>query len=122
VNEGKLIYFANAMIPSINDTILLNFTAAQMDWALEAEGAVWAFLLENEMLYSKENQPMQKFILESPFTSYFGAESPPRLGWFIGWRIVMTYMNNNPNVELKELMNDYDAQKILQHSGYKPGI
>ena len=122
VNEGKLIYYTNAMIPSINDSVLLNYTATQMDWANNAEGAVWAFLLENEMLYSKENQPMQKFILESPFTSYFGADSPPRLGWYIGWRIVTAYMQNNQDVELQDLMNDYDAQKILQLSGYKPGI
>lgn len=122
VNEGKLIYYTNAMIPTINDSILLNYTAAQMDWAVSSEGAVWAFLLENEMLYSKDNQPMQKFILESPFTSYFGADSPPRLGWYIGWRIVTSYMQNNNDVELQALMNEYDAQKILQESGYKPGL
>jgi len=122
VNEGKMIYYTNAMIPSISDSILMNYTAAQMEWAINAEGSVWAFLLENEMLYAKENQPIQKFILESPFTSYFGAESPPRLGWFMGWKIVSSYMQKNQDVELYELMNEYDAQKILQQSGYKPGI
>lgn len=122
VNEGKMIYYINAMIPSISDSILMNYTTAQMEWAINAEGSVWAFLLENEMLYAKENQPIQKFILESPFTSYFGADSPPRLGWFMGWKIVSSYMQRNQDVELFELMNEYDAQKILQQSGYKPGI
>lgn len=122
VNEGKMIYYTNAMIPSISDSILMNYTTAQMEWAINAEGSVWAFLLENEMLYAKENQPIQKFILESPFTSYFGADSPPRLGWFMGWKIVSSYMQRNQDVELRELMNEYDAQKILQQSGYKPGI
>lgn len=122
VNEGKMIYYTNAMIPSISDSILMNYTTAQMEWAINAEGSVWAFLLENEMLYAKENQPIQKFILESPFTSYFGADSPPRLGWFMGWKIVNSYMQKNQDVELHELMNEYDAQKVLQQSGYKPGI
>jgi hypothetical protein len=97
INEGKIIWYS-------------------------AEGMVWAFLLENEMLYAKDNQLIQKFIYPSPFTSYFGVESPPRLGWFIGWKIVSSFMENNRDVELSELMNEYDAQKILQQSGYKPGI
>ena len=122
VNEGKIIYFSNAMIPSISDSILMNYSGSQMDWAINAEGTVWAFLLENEMLYARDNQAIQKFILESPFTSFFGAESPPRLGWYVGWKIVSAYMQNNPDVELPQLMQEYDAQNILKLSGYKPGI
>ncbi len=122
VNEGKIIYFTNAMIPKLSDSILMNYTANQMEWAVNSESMIWAFLLENEMLYATDNQPIQKFILESPFTSYFGAESPPRLGWFIGWRIVNSFMENNRDVELPELMQEYDAQKILQQSGYKPAL
>ena len=122
INEGKIIYFTKAMKPSINDSILMNYSGSQMEWAVSAEGMVWAFLLENEMLYARDNQVMQKFILESPFTSFFGADSPPRLGWFIGWKIVSSYMDKNRDVELPELMQNYDAQKILQESGYKPGV
>lgn len=122
VNEGKIIYFTNAMIPKLSDSILMNYTANQMEWAVNSESMIWAFLLENEMLYATDNQPIQKFILESPFTSYFGAESPPRLGWYIGWRIVSSFMENNRDVELPELMQEYDAQKILQQSGYKPAL
>jgi hypothetical protein len=65
---------------------------------------------------------MQKFIFESPFTSYFGEESSPRLGWFIGWKIANSFMERNGNIELPVLMNEYDAQKILQKSGYKPEL
>jgi hypothetical protein len=31
-------------------------------------------------------------------------------------------MENNPEVTLSEIMNNYDAQQILNNSGYKPGI
>lgn len=122
INEGKICWYTQAMIPDISDTILLDYSARQLDWAQKAEGTVWAFLLENEMLYSKEMLPVQKFIYPNPFTSYFGIDSPPRLGWFIGWRIVGLYMKNNPDVELRQLMVDYDSQKILNLSGYKPKI
>ena len=122
INEGKIIWYTQAMVPAIADTILLDYSGWQMEWAQSAEGMVWAFLLENEMLYAKDNQLIQKFIYPSPFTSYFGVESPPRLGWFIGWKIVNSYMHNNSYVELKELMVEYDSQEILNRSGYKPKI
>jgi hypothetical protein len=30
------------------------------------------------------------------------------------------YMNENPDVSMIEMLNEKDAQGILQHSGYKP--
>jgi len=122
INEGKILWFTQAMIPGIEKAILINYTESHMQWAFNNEGSIWAFLIENQKLYSKDMDDMQKFIYDGPFTSYFGEDSPPRLGWFIGWRIVSAFMENNKNVDLSVLMNEYDAQNILQESGYKPEI
>ena len=121
LNSGKLLWFIYAMMPEVPKTILMDYTNEQLMWTRDNESLVWAFLIENKMLYSTELQPEQKFILDSPFTSYFGDESPPRLGWWIGWQIVRSYMNKNSKINLNELMNNYDAQNILSKSGYKPG-
>ena len=50
----------------------------------------------------------------------YGKESPGRLGLWVGWRIVDSYMTNNKDVTLIELMGEGDAQKILEESFYKP--
>jgi len=121
VNSGKLLWFVYAMLPDIPETFLLNYTNEQLKWAKENESIVWAFLIENKMLFSSEMQPVQKFILDSPFTSYFGEDSPPRLGWWIGWQIVNNFMDKNRNINLDDLMKNYDAQSVLNNSGYKPG-
>jgi hypothetical protein len=121
INEGKIQWFTNAMVPEMNDSILMNYTTQQMEWADRSEGMIWAFLIENEFLYSKDNQVLQKFIAENPFTSYFGNESSPRLGRYIGYKIVDAYMQNNKDISLQKLMNNYDSQEILKKSGYKPG-
>ncbi|MCD4789660.1 MAG: hypothetical protein K8R37_06630 [Bacteroidales bacterium] len=121
MNEGKILWFIDAMMPDVADSLKIDYTGKQMKWAEDNEGYIWAFLIENELLYSTEKQKLQKFILDGPFTSYFGNESPPRLGWWIGWQIVREYMNNHTGILLNELMNEYDAQKILSKSGYKPG-
>ena len=74
----------------------------------------------NKLLYTKDHQTQTKLIQDAPFTTGFGNESPSRLGVFIGWEIVLAYLNNNPDVSLEELIMMTDSQKILQQSGYKP--
>ena len=118
--QGKLLWFVKAMVPDISLTILLNYSDSQLQWARQNEANTWAFLIENQLLFSTELQPVQKFILDGPFTSYFGNDSPPRLGWWIGYRIVDSYMNDNQSVSLEKLMKNNDAQSILNDSGYKP--
>ena len=53
-------------------------------------------------------------------TAAFGKESPPRLGEWIGWQIVKSYMNNHPEITLQQLLHKNDSQEILIQSGYKP--
>ena len=122
INEGKLLWFVKAMVPSIDDGILFDYTPEQLEWAGQYEGLVWAFMIENEALYSAEPDFRQKFILEGPFTSYFGQDSPPRLGAYIGYRIVDRYMQRQGDVSLAELMQEYDAPMILKGSKYKPEL
>ena len=45
-------------------------------------------------------------------------ESPGRVGVWIGWQIVRSYMKNN-NVTLQELFAK-DAKEIFDNSKYKP--
>jgi uncharacterized protein YjaZ len=74
------------------------------------------------LLYSTDPIAKQKFIIDAPFTSFFGNDSPPRLGCWIGYQIVDKLMQDNKSITLPELMNDYDSQKILKRSGFKPKI
>lgn len=118
--NGKQTWFCKAMVPDIHDSILLDYPAEDLEWVDNNEPEVWAFIIENRMLFSQDLQPMKKLMEEAPFTSYFGTESPPRLGRYIGWKITESYMNRNQAVNLPELMNTYDSQEILNQSGYKP--
>ncbi|MBM3435144.1 MAG: hypothetical protein FJY07_02875 [Bacteroidetes bacterium] len=118
--EGKQMWFCKAMIPEIHDSILLDYSAENLQWLEKHEPEVWAFMIENKMLYSQDLQNIKKLIGEAPFTSYFGNDSPPRLGRYIGWKIIESYMNRNPEVSLQELLRSFNAQEILNQSGYKP--
>ncbi len=118
--HGKFLYFIDAMLPAKSDHLKIGYTPQEIQWCQNNEASIWAFLIENELLFSKDFQAVKKFIGEGPFTAGFGNDSPGRLGVWVGWQIVRRYMEKNPDVSLQQLLNKADAQEILQNSFYKP--
>ena len=57
---------------------------------------------------------------DAPFTAPVSQDSPGRLGTWLGWQIVDSYMKKNQNIGLKNLMDENNYQKILEESGFKP--
>ncbi|MFH1161456.1 MAG: hypothetical protein V1733_10990 [bacterium] len=121
IEAGKRIYFVDAMIPDYPDRFKIGYTPEQMAWAEENESHVWAAIIENQLLYSAKGSTIRTFLADGPFTADFSAESPPRLGEYIGWQIVKAWMERNKDVSLEVLLVEPDAQKILAGSKYKPG-
>jgi hypothetical protein len=120
VLQGKYLFFLDAILPKASESVKIKYSKSQLDWAKKNEANLWAFIIENEVLYSTDKNVEKKLLLDAPFTSYFGNESPPRLGEWVGWKIVKRFMQNNPDVKLEDLMKNEDSQAILQKSRYKP--
>jgi hypothetical protein len=119
--EGKLLYYMDCIFPDHADSLKIYYTAAQLQWAQKNEGQAWAFLLNNEMLYSGDRQLIQKLTGDTPFTAPFSMGSSPRMGSYHGWMIVREYMRRNPEVSLQQLFNEKrDSRQILSESRYRP--
>ena len=120
IKEGRVIHFVKAMMPELPDTILFDFSDVQMEWCKQYEGDMWANLVENKHLYNNERLIIQKYVGESPFTYFFGQQSPGKAAVYLGYRIIKQYLKNNPEVSLGELLKEEDAHKILRESRYRP--
>lgn len=120
VDAGKRLFLVDAFIPDAADYLKFGYTPEKAQWVEENESHIWAAIVENRMLYASDGQTIRTFFADGPNTPSFGTDSPPRLGEWIGWKIVASYMNHNPKVTFKELIAETDAQKILTKSGYKP--
>ncbi len=118
--EGKLLYFLDATLPQLHDTLKIGYTNGQLSWMQSNMGAVWSYYLENELLFSSDHMMINKFIGEAPFTSTFSSESAPRTAAWLGWNIVRQYMKRNPDVDLGTLFRNADSVKILQESRFRP--
>lgn len=122
IYNGKLLYFMKQILPQVADSTLIGYSEAQMKWATDFESDTYAYFLEYNLLYESDYFKIQKFISEAPFTPGLGTknDSAPKLGNFIGWQIVKRYMEENTEVDLKQLMLEKDAQKVLRMAKYRP--
>lgn len=120
--QGKLMYFMKAVQPDLADSTIIGYSKQQIDWANQFESDIWAYFLQENLLYESDYLKTQKYLSEAPFTPGLGShnDSAPKLGVFTGWQIVKKYMKENPEVSLQDLMSENDFQKILKQSRYRP--
>ncbi len=117
---GKSYYFAKHMLPCTPDSILLRYTAEEINGSYAFQDLIWARLIENNVLFETSHLIKQRYLGERPKTLEIGEKCPGRIGQWVGWQIVKSYMDTHPNVTLSQLMETSNAQEIFKQSGYKP--
>jgi hypothetical protein len=120
IYQGKLAFFTKALLPDGPDTLVIGMSNIHLEWCKKYEDKMWAYLVENKLLFKTDYLLISKFINDGPFTKEFGKSSPGKAVVWVGWQIVNRYMERQANVDLQELMTDNDYQKILRLSKYKP--
>lgn len=118
---GKELYFKDKMIPFKTDAEKIGYTQEQMDWAISNESYIWRYFIEKELLYSTDSSLPSRFVAPAPFTKFYlelDSESPGRLGQYLGWQIVRSYMENN-TVEFIDMLQ-IDANDIFMNAKFKP--
>ncbi len=123
VYYGKIHYLSSLLTPYSKPSIVMKYTEEKMSWCSENEANIWAYFIENKLLFSSQHSSKQRFIEEAPFSKFytnFDADSPGRVGQWLGFNLVSSYMNQYPVVSLNELITEQNAQKILRKSHYKP--
>jgi len=120
LDEGKKLFFTLVMFPDASEEDILGYSPEKYEWAKKHEGQVWQYLVEKNMIYSKDEDVIRQLVGETPFTRVFGNESPGRIGAYIGLQIIKSYMKQHPETPLKDIMLRTDSQKVLSESLYKP--
>ena len=77
-------------------------------------------IIEDKALFSSDMRLINSYLDEAPFTAPVSQDSPGRVGTWIGWQIVNSYMKKNNNVSLRQLANENNYQLLLQKSDYRP--
>jgi len=120
IYRGKVMYTVAQLFPEEEPWEVAGYTRDQWDWCVRNERAIWGLMMDKKDLYKTDPLVMTSYLNDGPFTSEISQESPGRLGMWVGWRIVESYMEHHKETSLQELLNEGDAQKILEQSYYKP--
>jgi gliding motility-associated lipoprotein GldB len=120
VHQGKTLYLMDALMPKASNTVKINYNETQLKWCNNNAEPVWFYFIDNKLLYTKDTKEIIKYMGEAPFIQGFPEGSPGRIGHWIGWQIVKAYMDKNPTITVQQLMDNNNAQEILNKSKYKP--
>lgn len=119
---GKELYMKDKLIPEYSDADKMGYTDLQLKFCQENEYYMWSNLVENKLFYDSNPKNEQRFINPAPFSKFYleiDNQIPGRVGQWLGWQIVRSYMENNEEVTLQELL-EMDAKTIFENSKYKP--
>lgn len=118
--RGKLLFLLSHLLPNEPKWEIIGYTQDQWNWCKTYERAIWNRIMEKRDLFKTESTILSSYLNEGPFTAEITQESPGRLGQWVGWQIIDSYMRNNEDITIQDLINESDAQKILENSFYKP--
>ncbi|ALM09019.1 gliding motility protein GldB [Sediminicola sp. YIK13] len=118
---GKELYLKDKLLPLKSDAIKIGYSQEELDWAKANEEMIWRYFIERELLYSTDTKLAMRFLDQAPFSKFqleLDNESPGRIGRYIGWEIVRSFMEKN-NVTLQQLLS-LSAEEVFKRSKYKP--
>ncbi len=121
ITAGKKLYLLDMYLPSKSDYLKIGYSKEKLAWAKANEEQVWRYFIEENLLYSTETKLNKRFLEEAPFSKFYLAEdaqSPGRIGQWIGWQIVRSFMQKN-DVSLQSLLS-INNDEIFKKSNYKP--
>jgi hypothetical protein len=97
IYQGKKIYVKDIMLPSKSDALKMCYTDEQVQWVNDNEVYIWQYFIEKQILFNSIPSLVKRFIEPAPFSKFYleiDNESPGRIGVWLGWQIIKSYMNS----------------------------
>ena len=122
IYQGKILHALDRLLPETPDSLKIGYDQGKIEWCFNNEPQIWAHLIDQDLLYSTNYRDFSGVVVEAPFSKGLNVpqDAPAKIAVWAGWQIVRRYMDKHPEVTLEALLADFDNDKILRASGYKP--
>ncbi len=120
IYNGKIFYAMKKLLPDSPDSLIFGYNTETLKWLELNEGEIWKYFIKNKLLFETDPLVYSKFVNDSPSTSGMPDGAPGNIGSWVGYRIVQRFASKTENGKLSALMQNTDAQLILNESKYKP--
>jgi hypothetical protein len=119
IEKGKRWWLMKKFLPTTPDSLITGYSAPQTAWVEKEEGNVWGYINQHENLFSIEQDAVQSYIGEAPFTQTLPREAPGNIGPWIGWRIISSFEEKHSDLTVDQILHT-PAKKIFEGAKYKP--
>lgn len=119
---GKQLEFTKMMMPNLHDSLIIEYTSANLKWCKENEGMMYQHFVDGNLWYETEQNKTYRYVSDGPYTvaANVPIESAPRMGWYVGWQIVRNYLDNEKGNPVEILFENDNYQDIFRKARYKP--
>ena len=121
VQAGKELYIKDLLLPNVTDAQKIGYTPEQLTFCEENQTYMWQYFVENRLLFNTDPKLAGRFINPAPFSKFYleiDNDTPGRVGAWVGWQIVRSFMKNN-DINMNQLLL-MDATEIFNKSKFKP--
>lgn len=120
--EGALLYIIMNSIDNADIAEALGWNDDQLSIARAQESTAWENMATNNLLFSKDPMDSERLFSPSPATTLLGQNMPGRMGRYLGYRIVESYVKKNNVQDVTKLLSAdfYNNPQSLINSGYSP--
>ena len=121
IYHGKQLYLKTLLLPDYTAAEQIGYSTEQLQWCQDNESYMWQYFIEKKLLFSADSRLENQFINVAPFSKFYleiDNESPGRVGQWLGWQIVQSYVIAN-KVSVQQLLKT-DEKSIFEQSKYKP--
>ena len=121
IESGKALLYTDMLLPDVEDTLKIGYSAHELAWVESNEKEMWAYLTSKDLLFSTNQLEIQRFIGEGPqtFAPDFRPGGPARIAQWVGWQIMRSYAEAHTNDEVITALGSNDYERILRESKYR---
>lgn len=121
IYEGKKMYVLDRYLPITTEKEKIGYSQEKLNWAKNNEEQIWVYFIDKKLLFNTNTKLNKRFLENAPFSKFYMEQdnlSPGKIGVWVGWQIVSSFMEKN-DVSLQELLK-MDEEIIFKKSKYKP--
>lgn len=120
--EGAMLYAVTEAVPDGDVASALAWNPDRMDWAEDHEQEVWNTIIGRDLIFSLSEADASRLLSPSPKANIISGEAPGQIGRYIGYKIVLSYLDRHPGTPVSYLLSPafYSAENTLEEAAYHP--